>query len=267
MHKKKLLITLGCSYTEGVGCYIPELLVDNNPTIPVDEIYTRSLSRFHTLGWPAHLQKKLQYDCLYNLGKASASNSQTVKQWFERFSDTNLSTEFEVLVFWLVTFPGRISFYRNGKVTSLLPSTKYGCNLDEDLYQSYVQFLGDAYNKDTMLETHFYVNIIKNICDMNKYNFLYLNTLRTDGEELDSLMQSRKNSLNSYISPLYNQVMDGFTKENNMLSFCNHPNEKGYEVMADRIFNGIQQEHPQLINTQYQPELYEMKFLGDPKQW
>ena len=37
--KKKILITLGCSFTEGVGCYDPELVKQykSNNSIEIDE--------------------------------------------------------------------------------------------------------------------------------------------------------------------------------------------------------------------------------------
>jgi hypothetical protein len=69
--KKKLLITLGCSYTEGVGCYESRFLENNNPKPGIfwPDAYEGSRARFHAEGWPAKLQKLLNYDHLINLGK------------------------------------------------------------------------------------------------------------------------------------------------------------------------------------------------------
>ncbi len=268
MFSKKLLITLGCSFTEGVGCYIPELLKDNQPIVPRIKIHNASVDRFHTMGWPTQLQKKLQYDCLYNLGRGGASNSQIVKQWFERFSNTNLSTEYEVLVVWLVTFSNRISFYRDGVANSLLPVTNTNpdrIDVYKNLYESYIAFLGNDYKKDMILEMYFYVNIIKTICDLSNYKFLYLNIDQEEGILLDRLMKSNA-SLNFLHKKYYPTDAYPFTKGDN-LAFCGHLNEKGYEVLAERMSTMIKNEYPELVNTEHEPMQYEMKYLGAPKQW
>lgn len=53
---KKVLITLGCSMTEGVGCYVPEYLNDKGqPTNDSWEYHHRS---FHKNGWPNKVGKR-----------------------------------------------------------------------------------------------------------------------------------------------------------------------------------------------------------------
>jgi hypothetical protein len=263
--KKKLLITLGCSYTEGVGCYEPTLLNEfGNPIKANDIVYTQSINRFHRMGWPIHLQKKIQYDYLWNLGYGGASNSTTVKRWFEVFSDVNLSEQYDVLVLWMVTFAGRISFYKNGIVKTILPNSK-NIGSAEELYKSYINFLDKDFKKDIMLETYFYVNIIKNICDLANYKFLYINVNSSDGIKLDSLMKG-SNSLNFLYKTLYpthDKILD---VSNGNKAFCGHPNEKGYEIIADTLFNLISISHSHLINKQI-PLEYKNEYLGNPKQW
>ena len=82
--KKKLLITLGCSFTEGVGCYDPELLKQYpviNEKIKGD-IYNKSIGYFHANGWPPRLQQKLNYDRLINLYEyANPLLEQTREHW------------------------------------------------------------------------------------------------------------------------------------------------------------------------------------------
>lgn len=270
--KKKLLITLGCSYTEGVGCYEPSLLdVNGKPIKDAGQVYQMSLDRFHNFGWPVLLQKKLRYDCLWNLGHGGASNSENVKRWFEIFSEERISDEYEVLVVWMLTFSGRISFYRGGQIDSILPAD--AGNMDEKsvLYESYVNFLQTInrnVEKDMVLETYFYVNIIKTICELLNYNFLYI-AGDTEGKYLDNLLKS-SNSLNfayTALYPKYDSIlqMNPSDYEKNT-AFCKHPNEKGYELIAERFFNIISYEHKHLINENI-PATYEMRYLGDPKKW
>lgn len=260
--KKKLLITLGCSYTEGVGCYEPSLLDSSgNPLSTTDLVYTKSFERFHTLGWPAQLQKKLQYDYLWNIGHGGASTSETVKRWMELFSNRNLSDEYDVLVVWMVTFAERISFYRNGNITSINNNTQR--DVCKSLYQSYIKFIEN--NKDMLLETYFYVNIIQNICNLADYKFLYINVNNTDGIILDSLMKS-PNSLNFVYKKLYPKNGSILDVSPGSKSFCGHPNERGYEIIAETLFNLISYDHQHLINKKT-PTEYKIEYLGNPKFW
>jgi hypothetical protein len=270
--KKKLLITLGCSFTEGVGCYNPTLLDETGTPIDSESVYNSSLERFHTLGWPAKLQKKLQYDCLWNLGRGAASNSENVKRWFEIFSTESITDEYDVLVIWLVTFSGRISFYKEGKIRSILPTNNL-TDLTYIFYNSYISFLESGANKNTntdrdmILEASFYLNVISTICKLSNYKFLYINCSNTEGEQLDTLVQS-PHSLNSTYKRLYpnhNSVLDRDGSKQNT-SFCGHPNEHGYEIIAERFFNMISHEHKHLINTNT-PTTYKMRYLGEPTQW
>ena len=78
--KKKLLITLGCSCTEGVGCYDlsinPEKLTYLK--LPPKELrLTRQ--RFHRLGWPNRVGRKINADKVLNLGVGGSSNSAHLK--------------------------------------------------------------------------------------------------------------------------------------------------------------------------------------------
>lgn len=265
--KKKLLITLGCSFTEGVGCYEPSLLDNNGKPIRDEQyVYSASLNRFHTLGWPARLQQKLQYDCLWNLGRGAASNSENVKRWFELFSDVNFSNQYDVLVLWMITFSGRISFYRNGRINSLLPNLTQGSIEAQALIDSYVGFIGNDFDKDLSLEMYFYANVLKNICLLSNYKFLYINVDNVAGKSLDSLLNSpfSLNSTYKKLYPEYNSVTD--RNSNEYTAYCGHPNEKGYELIADRLYNMIAHEHSYLINDVV-PSNYEMKYLGEPKQW
>lgn len=276
--RKKLLITLGCSFTEGVGCYEPSLLDENGkPLYDEGTVYAASLDRFHRFGWPASLQKKLQYDCLWNLGHGGASNSENVKRWMEVFSVEAIPKEYDVLVIWMLTFAGRISFYKEGKIRSILPGNGDGKDVYQQLYNSYLNFLGNdifsknAIENDMILETYFYLNVIKTICELSNYNFLYINSANFEGLHIDSLVRDR-HSLNFtyktlYPYPQYNSILDrddeGCKK---YTAFCGHPNENGYELIADRFFNMISHEHKHLIND-VTPQTYEMRYLGNPRQW
>ena len=146
--KKKLLITLGCSFTEGVGAYdlnkIPSVHRPNNIGNDfVVERYKLYRPRFHMHSWSRYLQKSLNYDVLINLGLGGSSDSNAIKRFIEVFYENSLSENYDVLVVWGLTFPERISFYKDGKNVSILPGYKHG---DTNHYS-----LGVSYNNFTQV--------------------------------------------------------------------------------------------------------------------
>ena len=83
--KKNLLVTLGCSFTEGVGCYDME----NNPTDKVfwemdKEEAAIHIPHFHKYGWPNLVGGQLGFDNVLNLGFGGSANSEHVKKFVER---------------------------------------------------------------------------------------------------------------------------------------------------------------------------------------
>jgi hypothetical protein len=145
-----------------------------------------------------------------------------------------------VLVLWAVPFASRFSFYQAGKVQPILIHDPPGVR--KNLFDSYLEFLGDTFEKDTILETYFYINVIKNICRLSNYSFLYFNVDVKEGEQVDQLFSSDEHSLN------LNHSVFGLKMYSNPWSFCGHPNEFGYSVISDRIYQRILEKHPYLIN-------------------
>jgi hypothetical protein len=259
--KKKLLVTLGCSFTEGVGCYEPSML-NSDGTPNNSELYGKSKNRFHTFGWPPLLQKKLGYDVLWNLGKGGSANSEATKRWMELFFNKNLSDEYDVLIVWMVTFSERISFYKNNIIHSINGGSH--TPLEQQLYQSYISFVENIV-KDCVLETSFYLKVMRTICQLYNYQLLFFNVSMDEAKMLDSLTRC-PNSLNFAFKQLYPEchgILHGTIQDRSLdtVAYCGHPNEKGYEVISERIFNMIMHEHSHLKND-FQPVECENKYLG-----
>jgi len=258
--KKKLLITLGCSVTEGYGCYdtstfdyIPgkEYYKYDNPY----EIVSRNKDRFLTEGWPAKLQTKLKYDKLINLGLGGSSTSGQVKLFIEQFYSSNLAKDYDVLVVWLLNHEGRFSFYSNYKNVDVLPHIPYGTQEVEkfppqylNLSKSYVNFIEDTLY-DTVLEQVFYVKLMNLVCLQKGFEFVFTS------------MEKKKNIefVNAY-KKLYPSEGNLFTLDNTdiiaqetdldkwSIIGCGHPNENGYTYIADNFFKLIKKYQPKLIN-------------------
>ena len=167
--KKKLLITMGCSYTEGVGCYDVDKMSKSvhYALLPrEEEIIQRK--NFHRLGWPNRLGKKLGYDKVINLGLGGSSTSGQVKQFFEKHVDKDLS-EWDVLIVWLLSEPSRISFYKNGCIENFCPSDS------NTMYVEYLKWINQTnYDSDVdlFLENIFHIKIIEQLCESKGYSLL-----------------------------------------------------------------------------------------------
>jgi hypothetical protein len=261
--KKKLLITMGCSFTEGVGCYDPEVVSykvgDKIKYKKTEEVYYISKERFHKYSWPSYLQKQLNYDILINLGFGGSSTSGNVKVWFEKYYDKNFSDEFDVLLLWLLPSPTRFSFYRDSTVMNINPL------MEKNIYNVYSYDIGKEYlnfidnlDIDPILEQIFYIKIMEEHCISKKYKFLY-----TPINFQQNIFFEKFHNINHMMK--FNQSIFPNLKENsNMKSLvCDHPNEFGYEYISTRLYNWIKENEPELI-SETTPNFFESKWDGYP---
>lgn len=289
--KKKLLITMGCSFTEGIGAYPyphesedianfvseasknPEWIKNKNfsalsPAL-IKEVHNLNLKyadSFHENGWPVHLQKKINYDKLINIGKGGAANSACVKLFIENFADSNLSEEYDVLVLWLTTDPSRFSFYQNGSITSLLPNMQNGEKKRHALFEAYSSFVYDTI-LDSTLDTIFFIRTMKEICDGKGYKFLYASLSGYNSAQfVHSFFPMKESLIPYYVDLPNNHIVPNLKSDMYGSPICGHPNKNGYQYMADSIFSILQKHFPDYINTNVVEEIT-WEYLGKPKKW
>ena len=246
--KKKLLITLGCSLTEGVGCYDPITIPKDMTNIYVhknaSEVYNMNRDRFHKFSWPSILQKKLKYDLLLNLGVGASSTSGNLKVWFEKYYDKNFAEEFDVLVIWLLPEPNRFSFYRDSTLKNIIPYKRLYAfnNIEYNLGREYINFLNDA-EMDPLLEQIFYLKIFEQHCDFKNYNFLFATQQNYRNKFFEILHKSKS------MMTFEDNLLPNFDFNPEMKSLvCDHPNEIGYQYVCDRIFDWIENNNPKYIS-------------------
>jgi hypothetical protein len=243
-NKQNLLITMGCSYTEGVGCWdlntVPSGMNKSNTWHEKYlKIYSKNINNFHEKGWPNKLGMMLGYNKVINLGLAGSSTSGQVKVFVEKYLDKDLSN-YNVTVVWLLTEPSRFSFYKEGGVCNILPSENN--NPDNQIGSAYLNFIKDI-NLDPMLEQIFYVKLFTMMCENKGYNFVFSYWEHHSGNQLVS----------HYKNPhfLYNEehhLLPNWPYKDPIASHvCLHPNENGYELLATNFYKGIEKNHPHLI--------------------
>jgi hypothetical protein len=257
--KPKLLITMGDSNTEGVGCWSD----DTHDTTP--ETYGKNIERFHKLGWPPRLQIKLNYDYLINLGMGGTSDSHQLKSFIENITSEELE-KYEVLVVWMMTFPGRFSFYRNKKVFSVQASNVTDGKFSEidRLAMSYMTFINNL-TEDSALEQLYHIRLFNRFCEGANIKFLFCSLDKMQYEFLKETASEHfmtPNNLNMYGKEIY-PSMDAYSEYKSRL--CKHPNEQGYEFISENIFNIIQENFSNLVNYEHVVEV-QREWRG-VKQW
>lgn len=219
-----LLISMGDSWTYGVGCYADSALEQlARKEIKIDELYPLSLDSFAEGCWPKQLTNKLGWD-LINLSTGGSSNSGQAKILFDSIPDDLYKKYDNVFVIWLLSDPYRLSFYANNQVESYSNNTK--------IYKMAIK-TSKRTDKDAELETNFYVKCVEKFCKSNAYKFLFGNGWR-DAYILESLNNHKSNM---HKSLKYKSFKNYVPK--NMYSFCGHPNIHGYTFIMDEIYNLI----------------------------
>jgi hypothetical protein len=218
-----LLISMGDSWTAGVGCYNDTALDQlSRKEIHIDELMPLSLDSFAEGCWPKQLTDKLGWD-LINLSNSGCSNSGQAKILFDSIPDDLCKKYDNVFVIWLLSDPYRPSFYVNNKVESYSTNT--------EMYKMGVK-ISKRTDKDAELETNFYVKCVEKFCKSNTYKFLF-----GSGWVPYSVDGLTNHKSNMHKSLKYDSFKTFIPK--NMYSYCGHPTIHGYTFIMDEIYNLI----------------------------
>lgn len=230
---KRLLITIGDSWTHGVGCYDEDLMTQYlNKEIGLQELYNKSKEHFYKFAWPTYTAKKLNAN-LINLGLGGYSNSAIAKSFIKN-EHKNYRKEYdEILVVMLITDPLRFSFYNNGEIQSFLIHSK---DRFSELTEKYLEFCMNNVGLDGGLETAFYLNCVESFCKANSYNFYY-GSIWHDFSKIEPFFSS-----DGYLhinQPLPHNFVSKY-KHKDYYSWDGHFNKIGYEVLGTHIANILQ---------------------------
>jgi len=251
--KKKLLITMGCSVTQGYGSWDYSIVPDNKKIWKYDYADITSYEKLHLdiflkNSWPYKLQRLIKFDKLINFGINGSSASHQVKAFTESLIDEYFE-EYDVTLIWLVTFSDRISFYNGGKLES------YNSYSSTNLYKEYINEIGWL-ETDIRLEMLSYIKIIYEISNSRNWNFIFSTLDLYDGEFIKQYYP-KSISENIYI-PDFGYKIFRMVQSNPELKskICDHPKELGYSEIANKIHSWILDNKPEFLNT-YTPDSYE----------
>tara|TARA_Y100000389_G_scaffold196823_1_gene230361 strand:+ start:158 stop:1111 length:954 start_codon:yes stop_codon:yes gene_type:complete len=260
--KKKLLFTLGCSFTEGDGAYPEEpffeplgISLDCNErekyhgSVLQNKLRNDNASYFHQNGWAPQLVKKLGYDKLINVGKCASSTSYQVKLLFDKYWNFPFH-HYETLMIIYLTNASRFSFYSGGAPATFMAGNP---NRPNSLSGRYAKIIQD-HRLDEILEQIHHVKSLESFCKskgitlkvMSYYlaedvimKRIYHTDVYMDSKKWDPLpfkhpgnTRNKTNWDSNYHSPI-----------------CYHPNREGYRLMTERIYEKIKESYPELIRT------------------
>ena len=282
--KKKLLITMGCSHTEGYGCWdettfpnemkdaikqsdsLPFFSRDTNLVYHTDELLDSNKDNFHNKGWPMQLGKILKVDKVVNISLGGSANSGIVKTFFDNNIQNNPYQDYDVLLVWLMTEPFRISYYIGGRVRNYMTT-------DAEIFNSYFSKISSYSSdstkhshgslsypaKDVLLENIFYLKILETVCEKNNWRLVSLHFDDFLSAEFLQLYKSK----NYYINTILNKDSKSTESDYGVWSkICGHMTEKGHGLFAEGLLDLININHFDFIGTNNLE--IEMEYLGTP---
>jgi len=249
-----LLITLGDSWTEGVGCYLPETRESFKLTHTIThQEYLKNRDNFHINGWPTHLQRMLGYEQLVNFGLGGSSIAGVFKNFIDKYDNKDFSVYDNITMVWLLTYPARLGFYSGGEICNITP---HDLSTDpvhfKKLRDAYYNFIVDE--DDIFREAFFLIKIMNGWCKSRNINFIF--------SVMDETMSSTISKYYKYDN-FFPYVLPNQQKFPHLFSeICGHPNENGYKYIAENMFVFFKEKFSHLINAT--PAIkYTMLYEGD----
>jgi hypothetical protein len=227
---KKLLITMGCSWTQGEGIYSDESLAILRQTgsLPVRTQAQIELEQQYT--WPTQLAQILNCDVI-NLAVGGGSNSGQAKRLI--MGNLNTQSYDSIQVIWMLTESSRFSFYVNDLIREFQPQDHAyffsKCSTAElELKKGYIGEVST--DRGEQLETEFYLKTVMHYCALKNYKFNYW-FARNDWQINFDIKGAGNLEPNGYSAEevIKRQVGEqGFAP-------CKHPNQLGYSIIARHV--------------------------------
>ena len=217
------LITMGCSFIQGVGTWYEEIepITPNNWDYHLNKYQQQHLDIQLNNCIGSYIQEKLGYSYFYNFGISGTSLSNQLRVWFDNTPNID---DTDVLFLLFGTYPSRIGAYLGGQIgdVDLTDSFFNMYPFNKELEPRSI----DTIKLDLDLEFIYNIKIIKNYCESRNWDFNY-------------------SLINPYNLELYHNEI-GETFPNPFIEFeklsndmkCHispHPNKLGYEHLSNKL--------------------------------
>ena len=244
-NKDNLLITIGDSWTAGVGAYdekFTEKLKKNE--VNAGAYKSESINRFKEHSWPWLLAQKLNWD-LVNLGEGGMSNIGAAKKLFEYdlIRKTIYQKYKKIVLIFILSNHDRYTFYSDNRLLKIIPS--FSNDNSKGLTEACYTFFHDKVIKnefDPLYESRFALKTVEAYSRAHNMSFLYgagfypisqFNQIYNTPANLHNYSTAKKR-LKDYI-PIPEHVWD----DPQYMSPCKHPNRLSYKLIAEGLYTDL----------------------------
>ena len=241
--KENLLITLGDSWTRGIGAYDQESLDRFATHRDLVQLHRDANDSMKANCWPSQLARIIDYDVI-NMGVGGSSNSSHAK-WLINSNIAEIKQAREnyknVIVIWLLSEPYRTSIYSsharshhgilNIHTRAIIDGKEDAGNDVKQFAESYFCLTTD---ETVVQDTDFYVKTVENYCQAQNFKFLV-------GNAFSRYKIKSKHNLHLHMSydnfNQYLQAMQAVGFDGKLLwsPVCNHPATTGYRLIAEQL--------------------------------
>lgn len=214
---KKLLITFGCSMTEGYGLYLDGISIEK-PWL--------HLNNFHEKGWPNKLAKKLKFDKCLNFGVAGSGISFQSSLFLDAINvlEENYKTWNLHIILQLPSIC-RWSAYRNGRLCQIGKGFR-----EKDWMNLYseIQLSSELPITDDFLFQRPYIESFIGVCNSKNIKYVIVPFVDMEMKVIKKLISDTSCFLKMHHLQSQEISIDG-----------GHPNEAGYEAITNYIFEQL----------------------------
>lgn len=241
----KLLITLGDSWTYGVGSYNQELLkkyekidIEKNEEV-IQKLYMNSLEDFKENSWPT-IFSQLNDMKLINLSSGGESNIGQIKKLYEMDIIKLNQKHQHITAIYIPSIPSRLGFYSNGLIESYQVSDTEKSNMtDSHEIKNHSEFM--KYYIDNIVvefsdlekELLYCLNSYKYFCEYHNikwffgFSYFHPTNIFNSFGHIDRMLNyyDKSQEIKDYGSYL----------SSSDFAWCGHPNKDGYMKIAKLI--------------------------------
>lgn len=224
------LVTLGCSFSQGDGCYDFSLGDSVNDFINFRE---NNMENFLNNSIGSNIQEKFGYKKYINYAYAGSSNESQMLLFFNQ-----LPQDDTVTVIWQITFYHRkFQLHNKGVMDAGL---HYKWVVDSMSEKMEVLKMTDwDVEQDMRFETLLRINLMNEYCEARGWKFLTWTWMSNEYNHLIKMYPKLKHLIIPYENP-FDREMGELPKEwISKLPNDPHPNEVGYKIISDGLCDSI----------------------------
>lgn len=231
------LITLGCSFSSGEGCYDMDLYnsykVSNFDELP-ESYYQKNKEYCLKNSIGRHIQNEFGFRDYYNYAHAGSSNLSQVFKFFNTLPPDGDNT-----VIWQITMFDRKPMPHSYMLDdSYLKQNKWV----NEYYREVLTKLntnGRSIEENEIMEVSLYINILKEFCRAKNWNFYIWFWNNGNDKKMIQDFPNFRDIVIPFGVPSLN-TLKSYVK----ITGDNHPNEEGYKKVANNLIKSIRENFP-----------------------